>query len=290
MNDVLKIGSRGDSVFVLQTLLEKGGYNIKIDGIFGSKTEDIIIEFQKDNNLVADGIVGKLTWNKLMLNDNKMINDTKYILPEKNYYKEKKEKKCVVLHHTNGWVVAKGTKDTPSMTHFDWWISQDKKISTALSVDYKGNIYQHFDPEFWAHHLGVGSSFDQTSIGIELTNEGSMEKKENNEFIWFSGKVEIPYNRPNDEPIYVKEGWRGYNWFAPYSKEQVDSTLWLVKYLCDKYKIKKNFIAHCNYDLTILSGKFEGIYNHANVRNYPSDRPKWDLSPAFPFDEFKKKL
>lgn len=294
--EVLRVGSKGDAVKSLQLLLKQEGYTLIADGIFGTKTEDIVIDYQKQNHLTADGVVGKSTWASLLSKtnpDEKRINDTAYVLPEKNYYKELHLKKNIVLHHTNGWTVVKGTKDKPSMNHIAWWKSKDEHVATAFSIDYKGNIYQHFDPKYWSYHIGLGSArnyLDKKSIAIEITNEGFLDKKDDGSFVWFSGEVELPYNRPQDEPIYVKEGWRGYHWFAPYSKEQVDATLWLVNYLCKTYNIKKNFIDDCDYHEEILTGAFEGIYNHANVRVYPSKRNKWDLSPAFPYQDFKKRL
>lgn len=293
--EVLKVGSQGSAVITLQTLLEKNGYLVTIDGDFGEKTEDAIIEFQKRNFLSVDGIVGQVTWHKLLnLNDKKMnkINDTKYVLPTKNYYQDPQQKKAITLHHTNGWTVVKGTKDRPSMNHFNWWKSTDIHVSTAFSIDYKGNIYQHFDPKYWAYHIGLGQQknyLDKQSIGIEITNEGCLTK-DNDKFYWYSGKIPLPYNRPQDQPIEVKQGWRGYNWFAPYSLEQYESTLWLVKHLCNEFNIKKNFIPDCEYHPNLLDGTFEGIYSHSNIRDYPSDKPKWDLSPAFDFKKFLKEI
>ena len=59
----LKKGSKNGSVMILQEFLNSHGYDCgTIDGIFGSKTEKAVKAFQKDNNLVADGIVGPKTW------------------------------------------------------------------------------------------------------------------------------------------------------------------------------------------------------------------------------------
>jgi N-acetyl-anhydromuramyl-L-alanine amidase AmpD len=294
-NSVLKVGSRGDDVVMLQSLLLGKGYKISTDGIFGHGTEDIVIDFQRKNNLTADGIVGKSTWSMLVKTNgdtNKKINDTKFVLTEKNYYNEIYPKKAIVLHHTNGWTVRKGTNGKPSMNHFYWWASQDKHVSTAYSIDYKGNIYEHFDPNKWAYHIGLGlkkNYLDKESIAIELVNEGQMIKK-NGQFFWMSGDVALPYNRPNDEPVYVEEKWRGYNYFAPYSAEQMESLNYLVNHLCDEFGIERNFIADNDYHPELVGGNFEGIYNHANIRKYGVGKPKHDLSPAFDFESFKKEL
>jgi len=49
-------GDSGNDVKLIQTALK-----INSDGIFGPKTEQAVIDFQKKNNLVADGIVGQKT-------------------------------------------------------------------------------------------------------------------------------------------------------------------------------------------------------------------------------------
>lgn len=56
----IKNGSRGDDVKLLQQKL-----NLEIDGIFGSLTEEAVKEFQKNNGLTVDGVVGPKTWQKL---------------------------------------------------------------------------------------------------------------------------------------------------------------------------------------------------------------------------------
>lgn len=62
----LRLGSRGPMVEFLQNILQKLNlYSGKIDGIFGQNTKNAVIQFQKQNNLVPDGIVGFRTWNAL---------------------------------------------------------------------------------------------------------------------------------------------------------------------------------------------------------------------------------
>lgn len=64
---LLRTGSRGDAVRKLQELLNAKGYTCgSVDGIFGSKTYAAVLAFQKANGLAADGIVGSLTWGKLV--------------------------------------------------------------------------------------------------------------------------------------------------------------------------------------------------------------------------------
>ncbi len=65
-NRLLKRGMRGSDVRELQELLKAKGYHSSnADGIFGSRTEQAVKNFQRVNGLVADGIVGQATMNKL---------------------------------------------------------------------------------------------------------------------------------------------------------------------------------------------------------------------------------
>jgi len=62
----LRIGKRGDEVKMLQQLLIKKGCNPGlVDGIFGTKTEKAVKEFQTKENIGVDGIVGPITWSRL---------------------------------------------------------------------------------------------------------------------------------------------------------------------------------------------------------------------------------
>ena len=64
---MVSYGSRGDAVRKLQELLNALGYDCgSVDGIFGSKTKAAVLAFQKANGLGVDGIVGPLTWGKLV--------------------------------------------------------------------------------------------------------------------------------------------------------------------------------------------------------------------------------
>ena len=59
----LKYGSTGDEVKKLQEALGFTGKDV--DGIFGNKTQQAVIDYQKKNGLTADGIAGKNTQGKL---------------------------------------------------------------------------------------------------------------------------------------------------------------------------------------------------------------------------------
>ena len=57
-----KYGSRGSEVTQIQQRLQELGYDPgTADGIFGTRTQQAVIAFQRDYGLTADGIVGKNT-------------------------------------------------------------------------------------------------------------------------------------------------------------------------------------------------------------------------------------
>lgn len=63
----LQIGSKNSNyVKKLQNELNSIGYKLVVDGDFGKNTKNAIIDFQGKNSLVQDGVVGPLTWSKLM--------------------------------------------------------------------------------------------------------------------------------------------------------------------------------------------------------------------------------
>lgn len=65
----LSYGSRGTSVQQAQQLLRNAGFDPgPIDGIFGSKTQQAVIAFQKSKHLVPDGVIGVATWTALGVN------------------------------------------------------------------------------------------------------------------------------------------------------------------------------------------------------------------------------
>ena len=70
----LRQGSQGDGVHVLQLALIDLGFAMPIstkngaslpDGIFGAETQKIVTAFQRANGLVADGVVGAHTTDRL---------------------------------------------------------------------------------------------------------------------------------------------------------------------------------------------------------------------------------
>ncbi|MFB2978541.1 peptidoglycan-binding protein [Microseira sp. BLCC-F43] len=58
---------RGEDVREVQQALRKAGFNIEVDGIFGSNTDTAVKQFQQNQGLRVDGIVGQATRTALEL-------------------------------------------------------------------------------------------------------------------------------------------------------------------------------------------------------------------------------
>lgn len=61
----LRMGNRGSAVAFVQNLLRQRGYNVRVDGIFGSATRNAVRVFQRNNNLSMTGMVDDGTWRAL---------------------------------------------------------------------------------------------------------------------------------------------------------------------------------------------------------------------------------
>jgi len=69
----LRYRSRGQEVHFLEEILEKLGYKIYVSNFFGKDTHNAVLDFQRKNNLVVDGIVGLKSWLKLIETEKQLI-------------------------------------------------------------------------------------------------------------------------------------------------------------------------------------------------------------------------
>ncbi len=293
---LIKRGSKGRQVAELQTLLNTKGFDTGTpDGIFGRGTEKAVKEFQSSAGLVADGVVGNMTWQAL--NDNPVktynfdldIDLTKYPLKDNEYYKEIVKKDTIYLHHTAG-----GPR--PDYVIDGWERDKNRagnplKVATAFliggktngSKDFDGLIYAPFNPKYWAHHLGLkrpryapfnNARLNAKSIGIEICNYGYLQKEGGRYYFeTSSGKVFVS----EDDVCILDKPWRGKRYFHKYSDKQIASLKILILELARKFDIP---LPNIQYDLNYFDLKFDalngkpGLWTHVNVRE-----EKWDCFP-----------
>ena len=60
-------GDEGPVVTGIQYLLRARGFTVTADGVFGPQTRAKVIDLQTTDGLPADGIVGPVTWPKLVM-------------------------------------------------------------------------------------------------------------------------------------------------------------------------------------------------------------------------------
>jgi peptidoglycan hydrolase-like protein with peptidoglycan-binding domain len=96
MASQVQYGSKGSDVKKLQQTLNRSGYKLAEDGIFGAKTQAAVKDYQKKNKLAVDGIVGTQTWNTLVHNLNES-RDTKTLVHNLNESRDTK----TLVHNPN---------------------------------------------------------------------------------------------------------------------------------------------------------------------------------------------
>lgn len=157
----LRKGMEGEDVKELQTLLVDIGFAVgTIDGIFGSKTDSAVREYQRSRNLMVDGIVGTDTW--AALDAGAEPAEPSPLLDEFIAYLEEQ-----VKNHSGYCWGAQGQLNT---TATDAWIRQ-RETSTAnanRAIAFKnkqiaagyGNVMRWFDCS------GLGMYFLQNMKGV----------------------------------------------------------------------------------------------------------------------------
>lgn len=187
--------------------------------------------------------------------------------PETEYFKAVYEKGQIVLHHT----VSDGSANAVA----DWWMSKPSRVGTPIVIDKKGVIHQLFSSRFYAGHVGDVSdemkafslpyrSCSKNSIGVEIVNLGALTKK--------GDKLYNAYNREyTDAFVRYPELYRGYEYFAKYTDEQIESLRRLLIYWCNRYDIPTNYNPDIwDVNKNALNGT-KGIYTHTSFRYDKSD-------------------
>tara|TARA_R110001632_G_scaffold27410_1_gene73512 strand:+ start:385 stop:1308 length:924 start_codon:yes stop_codon:yes gene_type:complete len=241
---ILKEGSRGEGVKKLQTSL-----NLKADGVFGPNTKTKVIEFQLNNQLTPDGIVGRKTWEVIGLDTDQtgIITDTEYVTTNgltinKKYLNDTEyvqdygeiEPRGFFIHHTAGWnnpyeVVRSWNNDTRGRVATQYVIggSNVRKKSSK----YDGVVVECFPNNYLGWHLGKVGNFNisKFSGGIELNNFGYLKEK-NGKFYTY---VNVEVNKEHVCDLGYE--FRGYRYWHSYTDSQIESLRLLLLHIKEIY-------------------------------------------------------
>lgn len=257
----IKFGDEGFEVIRLQEILE-----LPQTGLFSADVHDSVVEFQKLHGLTADGIVGPITWDALLVGYDADTNNVKefqeYMLsPGKqiknakgelvwlpNYWTGPFKKQWLFIHHTAGW-------DNPYQT-IDIWDKDSKTVATEFVVggksitgkdkNHDGLVLKCMPDGAWAAHLTVGNTqVHRESIGIELCNMGGLTKGgyfkiAEGKQSWVDGQTNTfytAYGNPVAESEVYDLGWkyRYHQYFHKYSTAQVQACYDIIKHAQHKY-------------------------------------------------------
>lgn len=181
---------------------------------------------------------------------------------------ENKKKKKIILTHTSRMVDEYIT--SLRYRHFGKYNKIPNYIITKA-----GNILQTLDDEKYSEYIGL-KPFDSDSIIISLENLGWLEKEPlKNHYINWIGSI-------YSENVFEKK-WRDKNFWDPYTNKQIETLVELCKILMEKHLIENKCVGH-NTKISRMES-FSGVLVKSNI-----DEKSTDLSPAFDFNEFVKKL
>jgi hypothetical protein len=199
-----------------------------------------------------------------------LIDNSTFKLPINNFIPISNKKNQIVI----------GNTCNTDMKHYIGWIKRyngNYKKTAAYTIDLKGNIFQHFQPEFSSNMMG-NYDVDKQIILILLENEGYLTQDEDkkNFYTWF-GNI---YNRKQN---IVLKRWRGHTYWVPYTIKQKDVCVELCKQLCSDFNIEKQVISY-NTKIDNFSSTYGILYKSNYSLAYT------DVSPAWDFDYFKDKI
>ena len=283
---VYKKGSKGETVKKIQEVV-----GVIQDGDFGVKTEMAVKKYQKEHNLVSDGIVGEKTLKmmgisvanikeKIITTPSGLVLNQHYLKTGEYYENKNQVNKYMFLHHTAG--------GNNPYNVVDYW-SKDKNGhiatefvlgGTSVSGDktYDGTLVQCFpNKNCWAYHLGITSKSDigRTSVGVEMCNYGYVRKDGTT---YTGAKVDA------SQIITLPKPFRGYTTWQRYSDGQLKQLKKLILFVGNRdnidmheglYKlIKEKGPDAFEYNQNAFDGKIRGLLAHSNVR-----KDKFDCFP-----------
>ena len=284
---ILKIGSRGKEVKELQEFL-----GVQADGIFGKGTDTAVRNWQQNQGLIVDGIVGPATWDAMGIAStdiSEQIFETKEGLTIKKHYLPKGEykvgptnKEYIFLHHTAGW-------HNPYNCIDQWGRDNRGAVATEFVLGgpsvkgndnkYDGVMVQAFPEGGYGWHLGKnGSQYMHThSVAVEVCNFGYI----------VNGKTYAGTLVDNSQIVTLKKPFRGHKTWHKYSDAQIEALRKWILWIAERDNIdvraglpsliKQKGADAFEFNEDAYYGKVKGLWTHTNTR-----KDKFDM---FPQDE-----
>jgi hypothetical protein len=284
---LLKKGSKGENVKILQEFL-----GITMDGDFGPFTESRVKEWQKNNGLLSDGIVGNKTWRAMGLDERVTTDNSErvlqlpdglvieeYFLPKGEYIDGPTNKDYLFLHHTAGW-------HNPYKTIDNWGRDSRGRIATEFVLGgqsikgndntHDGRLLQCMPEGAYGWHLGKnGSHYMHThSVGIEVNNFGWLK----------NGKTYAGSTAHESQIVTLPEKFRGHKTWHRYSDKQIEVLKKWILYIADRdnidvraglvEEVRKNGAKGFEFNEDAYYGKVKGMWTHTNTR-----KDKVDMFP-----------
>jgi N-acetyl-anhydromuramyl-L-alanine amidase AmpD len=190
------------------------------------------------------------------------IDSTSFVLPPQDYISQRFDKTQIVLHFTAGSNFA-GAFQT---------FQETGRVATPYILDTDGEIYQIFDPDMWAYHLGVKGSnggYDRKSIGIEIVNVGALKLQSQSRLCWWPKDWNQTWATLDQKDRYTDLGSpdiKGIQYYATFTDAQYDSTKYLLTYLCETYGIPYVFPHDKRHMDLNMCDTFSGILAHEHYR------------------------
>ena len=268
---VTKLNDQGKIVESLQRF-----FKIEVTGIFDTKLEDLVKQYQSENNLLVDGIVGNNTLNSIF---SKFLDIQEHHIYTNKCIPFNSTFKSIFLHHTAGWddpinEVDIWNKDNVSKVGAHYVIGGHKINKDDHHND--GKIVEAIPEGYSIYHLGkVGNNAMRlNSIGIELCNFGWIK----------DGKTYVNTEANDSEVIKLDKPFRGFDCWHKYSEQQLKSLRSLLILLASvhnidlheglyKWILEKGADAF-EFNSDAYYGKVNGLLTHTNVR-----KDKFDCSP-----------
>lgn len=221
-----------NEIIELQSLLG----TTSIDGVLGDKTKRAIMDFQRKEGIVVDGVAGPETMFYLKERISRLGAGRNHLLNQGQFFEERTQKKGVCIHHT----VSSGNIANVVAS----WNNDSQRVATPFIIGHKGELTECFPYWFWSHHLGLrhvnNVPLNKDLIGIEICSYGSLTLKNGVFYNTYGGIIK------ENEVVELPDFFKGFKYFHAYKKESIDrlgSLLIDLKKIhnWDKYDTEINF-------------------------------------------------